>query len=82
MTPKTRDIVRVLSGILRVADGLDRTHQNKVKNISCRADKKLVKLICHSGNPLDVEFAAAADKGELFEQAFNRKLVFERGACR
>ena len=79
LNAKDRDIVRVLSGILRVADGLDRTHQSKVKNISCRVDKKLVEMVCHSPILLDAEFAAAADKGELFEQAFNRKLVFERG---
>ena len=37
---KDRNIVRKLAGILRVADGLDRMHQSKVKDISCRVDKK------------------------------------------
>lgn len=79
---KGRDIVRKLAGILRVADGLDRSHESRVKDISCLIDKKQVKMVCLSEKPLNEEFALAAQKGELFEQAFNRKLVFERGACR
>jgi exopolyphosphatase/pppGpp-phosphohydrolase len=79
---KDQNIVRLLSGILRVADGLDRTHQSKVGDISCQVDKKQVEMVCRSAVPLDAEFAAAADKGMLFEQVFNRKLVFERQACR
>ena len=79
---KDRDIVRKLAGILRVADGLDRTHQSKVKELNCKADKKAVKMICFSEGPMDDEFVSARDKGMLFEQVFNRKLVFEHGACR
>jgi putative phosphoesterase len=75
---KNRDTVCKLAGILRVADGLDRTHQNRVKDISCTVDEKAVKMICRSAEMLDAEFAAAKDKGELFENALARKLVFER----
>ena len=79
LNTKDRNIVRKLAGILRVADGLDQTHQSRVKDISCRVDKKAVKMICRSAETLDAEFAAAKDKGGLFENAFARKLVFERG---
>ena len=74
---KDQNIVRVLSGILRVADGLDRTHQSKVKDISCRAGRKQISLTCRSVESLESEFAAARDKAELFEQVFARKLVME-----
>ena len=77
---KDRDIVRKLAGILRVADGLDRSHESRVKDINCLADKKQVKMVCLSGKPLDGEFALAAEKGTLFEQVFARKIVFERQA--
>ena len=79
---KDRDIVRKLAGILRVADGLDRTHQSKVKDISCRVGKKQVEIVCRSVVSLDAEFDAARDKGVFFEDVFARKLVFERQACR
>jgi putative phosphoesterase len=77
-----RDIVCKLAGILRVADGLDRSHDSRIKDISCVADREQVKMVCHSGEPLDGEFALAAEKGSLFEQVFGRKLVFEHKPCR
>jgi putative phosphoesterase len=79
---KQREIVCKLAGILRVADGLDRSHESRVKDISCEADKERIKMVCHSGKPLDGEFELAAEKGALFEQVFGRKLVFEHRACR
>jgi exopolyphosphatase/pppGpp-phosphohydrolase len=79
---KDRYIVRKLSGILRVADGLDRMHQSKVKDISCRVGGKRIEMVCRSAVSLDAEFDAARDKGVLFEDVFAGKLVFERGACR
>ncbi len=77
---KDRAIVRKLAGILRVADGLDRTHRSKVKDINCRENGKQVEIVCSSKEPLDAEFAAAMDKGKLFEQIFARKPAFEREA--
>ena len=74
---KDRDIVRKLAGILRVADSLDRTHQSKVEDISCRAGRKQIWLTCRSVKSLESEFAAARDKAELFEQVFGRKLAME-----
>ncbi len=79
---KDRDTVRKLAGILRVADGLDRMHQSKVKDISCRVDGKRIEIVCCSAVSLDAEFDAAKDKGTLLEDAFAGKLVFERRACR
>jgi exopolyphosphatase/guanosine-5'-triphosphate,3'-diphosphate pyrophosphatase len=77
LNAKNRDIVRILSGILRVADGLDRTHRTLVGDISCRAGRKQISLTCRSVESLESEFAAARDKAELFEQVFARKLVME-----
>jgi exopolyphosphatase/guanosine-5'-triphosphate,3'-diphosphate pyrophosphatase len=74
---KDQNIVRVLSGILRVADGLDRTHRILVGDINCRTGRKQISLTCRSVESLESEFAAARDKAELFEQVFARKLVME-----
>jgi exopolyphosphatase/pppGpp-phosphohydrolase len=75
---KDQNIVRVLSGILRVADGLDRTHRILVGDINCRTGRKQISLMCRSVESLDSEFAAARDKAELFEQVFGRKLALKR----
>ncbi|MGA2071770.1 MAG: HD domain-containing protein [Sedimentisphaerales bacterium] len=78
LNTKDRNIVRKLAGILRVVDGLDRTHQSKVEDISCRAGRKQISLTCRSVESLESEFAAARDKAELFEQVFGRKLALKR----
>ncbi len=82
LNTKDRNIVRKLAGILRVADGLDRSHECRVKSISCGVDRAQVKMVCCSAEPIDGEFALAAEKGMLFEQVFARKLVFQRLQCR
>jgi exopolyphosphatase/guanosine-5'-triphosphate,3'-diphosphate pyrophosphatase len=75
---KDQNTIRVLAGILRVADGLDRTHNSMVKDISCQINSKRIILTCRSAKPLEGEFASAKDKGELLEEVFRKKLVLER----
>jgi exopolyphosphatase/pppGpp-phosphohydrolase len=77
LKPRERQIVRVLAGILRVADGLDRTHQNLVKNLSCEVLPKRLVLRCGVRRPAEDERQEALDKGVLLEQVFERKLVVE-----
>jgi putative phosphoesterase len=75
---KDRNIVSILAGILRVADGLDRTHRSLVRDISCRVSGRRIILSCRSVEPLEWEFAASGDKAELFEKVFIKKLVLKR----
>ena len=77
LKPAERQVVRVLAGILRVADGLDRTHQNLVKNLSCEVLPKRLVLRCAVRRPAEDERQEALDKGTLLEQVFERKLVIE-----
>jgi exopolyphosphatase/guanosine-5'-triphosphate,3'-diphosphate pyrophosphatase len=72
-----RRTVRVLSALLRVADGLDRTHQNQVKNLACVITSKKVLVYCDVQKPAMEERQRALDKAELFKQVFKRKLVIE-----
>jgi putative phosphoesterase len=77
LQPSDQKIVRVLAGLLRVADGLDRTHQSLVKNLACVITSKKIMVHCDVQRPAEEEQQAALDKGELFEQVFERKLVIE-----
>lgn len=72
-----RKIVNVLAGILRVADGLDRTHQSIVKGIKCEVtpDKIIIKCLVTRSSEADRQ--AALDKGQLLEKALDRKLAIE-----
>jgi putative phosphoesterase len=68
-------VVRRLAAILRVADGLDRTHQGIVKDVTCAIGKKQVSVNCLVPQPAEEEQREALKKGDLFEKTFDRKLM-------
>jgi len=73
---KTKLKVKVLSSILRVADGLDFTHQSIVNSVEVKVDKKKISIECeiHS-NSGAAEEQAVNEKKDLLEEVFGRKLV-------
>jgi exopolyphosphatase/guanosine-5'-triphosphate,3'-diphosphate pyrophosphatase len=77
-----RRLVRRLSGILRIADGMDRTHGGVIKTVRARTDRKRVRIsVTASRNP-SIELDDARRKGALFEKAFKRSLVFSMPQAR
>ena len=72
-----REVVSVLAGILRVADGLDRTHQSLVENLSCEVNPDEIIVHCSVKHPSEEDRRAALKKGRLLAKVFNRKLVIE-----
>jgi putative phosphoesterase len=76
LNTKDKIIVRKLAGILRLADGLDRTHRNLIKDIDCSLNSNRLLLVCSSAEPLEEEFKAAIGKADLFNQVFGKKIFF------
>jgi len=74
LSPDERQKVLVLSGILRLADSLDRSHQSLVKKITCRIRKKVIIVTCLVTAKPKLEFLAVEEKGRLIEKALARKL--------
>ncbi|MFQ3548835.1 MAG: HD domain-containing protein [Armatimonadota bacterium] len=74
--------VRYLAAILRIADGLDRTHRNMVRIHSCNvsSDAVIINIICRGDCSYELE--AALKKADLFEQVFNLKVKFKLVADR
>ncbi len=70
-----RQKVKVLSAILRVADGLDFTQQSLVKDITSEVSPKQVIVNCSLSGEAEIEQKRAMEKGDLFEKVFNRDLV-------
>jgi exopolyphosphatase/guanosine-5'-triphosphate,3'-diphosphate pyrophosphatase len=66
--------VRVLAGILRVADGLDRTHRSLVEDLSCDVAPEQVIVRCTTSGDIAEECRAARDKGRLFAAVFQCQL--------
>ena len=69
-----------LAAILRLADSLDRSHDNRVKDVHCTRDGHLVHIQLHSRVNCDREIFSAEQKRDMFEQVFNCKLSLSRRA--
>ena len=69
--------VRVLSGLLRVADGLDRGHHGSVRRVVCVADRSVIQIHCLAEREPQAEHDSAIAKSDLLAQVFNRKIEVE-----
>lgn len=65
-----RDLVRKLAAILRLADGLDRTHTQSVSGVKLSRRAGGLLLGVESASDIGFDLWAAQTKGELFERAF------------
>lgn len=75
LNPEQKKKIRALSGILRVADGLDRSHYQNVRDFKVEvSDVKISITLDAIGDP-ELEIWGATRKSELFEKLFNRQLV-------
>lgn len=72
-----RALVRRLSGILRVADGLDRSHAGIVQDVHVRADGRRLRIAVVSGADAGTELRAARDKSGVLEAVAGRRVVLE-----
>ncbi len=75
LPPAEQQTVRILAAILRVADGLDRTHRNVVQQLACEVLPGQIILHCLASQAAEEEQSEALNKGRLFEQVFERRLV-------
>lgn len=77
LTDEQKKRVRALSGLLRVADGLDRSHFQNVNDLSVHVGNEITIYIQTIGDP-QLEIWGAMRKRELFEKLFNKKLKIQR----
>jgi len=77
LRPPQRHTVSILAAILRVADGLDRTHQSLVQDLSCEITPEHILVRCSVSSPAEVERMFALKKGQLMEKVFKRELAIE-----
>jgi exopolyphosphatase/guanosine-5'-triphosphate,3'-diphosphate pyrophosphatase len=70
-----RRLVRQLSAILRIADGLDRTHGQVVTNVRARVGNGATRVRVVAAESPATDLADAKRKSELFERTFGVTLV-------
>jgi exopolyphosphatase/pppGpp-phosphohydrolase len=70
--------VEKLAGLLRVADGLDRTHRQKVADLSAETGSNEV-MVTVRGGVLEGELAAAQKKSDLAVRVYGREWIIRAG---
>ena len=75
---RLQNIVDVGASLLRLADGLDRSHASVIRNLQCKLDDgKKIKCILDARGDAELEIWGARRKMDCFEQVFGRKITFE-----
>jgi len=79
LSPRARKIVYTGAALLRIADGLDRSHSSVVRDVRCRANggDKNLKCIVSTRWDAQLELWGAKRKREMFEKVFKRDVTFE-----
>jgi len=75
LSEEEQALVRVLAGLLRVADGLDNCHLSLVEGLSCTIRDDRVDLRVVAPQFPQGEDEKALRKGDLFRECFNREIA-------
>lgn len=70
LTSEQREIVEKLVGIIRIADGLDRGHNQNVRDVHAKVSGKRVKLDLRPRGDAQLELASAAKRAKYFGRLF------------
>jgi exopolyphosphatase/guanosine-5'-triphosphate,3'-diphosphate pyrophosphatase len=70
-------LVLKLGAILRLADGLDRSHSQRVQEVRCKKRKNNLTLYLLSDKDIDIEIWGAKQKDELFEKVFKTRIEYK-----
>jgi exopolyphosphatase / guanosine-5'-triphosphate,3'-diphosphate pyrophosphatase len=72
--------VSYLIPLLRLADSLDRSHEQRIKSVECkqRENDFLITLNTPPDTDIDLEIWAAERLGEIFRQVYNKPAVIAR----
>lgn len=77
LPPRERRVVRVLSAILRFADGLDRSHHLLVSDVACRVEEDVLVVTLVAVGDVELELWGGRRKSKLLSRVLDRKLRLE-----
>jgi hypothetical protein len=73
---KGRRIVRLLAGILRIADSLDRQHNQAIRKIEAVQDRpRRLSLVLHADQPAIIPLRAAVERAALLEKTLGLRRI-------
>ena len=74
LNPEDRKKVQIQAAFLRLADGLDRTHRGKIKDLVCKMKKDKILISCASAFPSTEELEGGMEKSDLLSLVFDREI--------
>jgi len=79
LTSYKKNVIKILAGILRIAEGIDRRQMGVVKEISTKisSTEVMITLIPKSEQTPDIELWGAERRKELLEDTLKMKIAFE-----
>lgn len=79
LPPRERQVVRVLAGILRIADGLDRSHRQVTTGVRVRVTPSLLEVVAEGAKAEGPDIRAANKKSDLLSAAIRRRISIVAG---
>jgi len=74
---RLRRVVDVGAALLRLSDGLDRSHSSVIQDLHCKIENKKVKCTLNARSDAELEIWGARRKRDWFEEVFGRPISFE-----
>ncbi len=78
LEPDARRQVLLLAPLLRIADSLDRGHEQKVRDVTSAIRDGNLNLIVHADEDVDLEIWSANDAAKTFRDVFAKSLTLQR----
>ncbi len=75
LSPEEQKIILFGAAIVRLADGLDRSHFSVIQDLNCNIKGNLITLELISRGDPELEIWAAQKKKDLFEEVFQKKVI-------
>ncbi len=73
LSPEEKRVLTLLIPLLRLADNLERSHEQRIQSVDCRLNGNgEVMLQVHSSGNIDLEQWAAERAADVFRQTYNR----------
>jgi len=77
LSEEQQEIVSRLAAILRVAEGLDRGHRQRVRDVAISNGAKTVRFVARTRADASVELESAEKRAKYFSKVFETRVKFE-----
>ncbi|HEY1923458.1 MAG TPA: Ppx/GppA phosphatase family protein, partial [Tepidisphaeraceae bacterium] len=74
---RMRRVVDVGAALLRLSDGLDRSHSSVIQDLRCKIENRKVKCVLTAKSDAELEIWGARRKRDWFEEVFGRSISFD-----